>query len=87
MVINAGGDPNSVATEGETPVGVAAMMNPHAEITSALLNGGANPNHREQNGWTALHWPAARQQHPKVITALVEAGTTPTASQWTERHR
>lgn len=74
ILLAAGGDPNAVNTEGDTPLHGAAAEAP-PEVIEALLQGGANIHARNRRGETSLI-TAAERGNPEVLCILLRAGAS-----------
>jgi ankyrin repeat protein len=72
MLLDAGGDVNSVDHKGRTPLVMAAGAN-NAEIVELLLKNKSDPDIKDQVGNTALH-VAAHKGHHSVIRILLLQG-------------
>jgi ankyrin repeat protein len=72
-LLDAGGDPNAVANDGETLLMTVARGG-HVEAARLLIERGADLEAREQwHGQTALMWAAA-QGHPDMLRELLAHG-------------
>ncbi len=73
MLLNAGAEPNTKDTYGNTPLHRAILKNNPA-LVKILLNAGANPNIKEDLfGFTSLH-KAVKEDNLEIIKMLLDAG-------------
>ena len=79
MIINTNGvDVRAVAKDEQTPLHIAAHLNPSADVIRALVEGGALVDARADyfgyKQWTPLHIAAECNPSADVIKALVDKG-------------
>lgn len=84
MLLDAGGDVNSVDDKGRTPLMMAAETN-NAEIVDLLLKNKADPNIKNQDGNTALHVAAQKGNHSIIQVLLLQGKTDPHILNKTDR--
>lgn len=75
VLLNAGADPHTPFSDGETPLIVAAGRGP-AKVMKALLAAGADPTTRDKDGRSALHH-AARGGNAECVRTLLSLGLEP----------
>ena len=74
-LLKAGGDPNQLGPEGETPLMLVARTG-NLDAIRLLLEHHADVNAKDKlRGTTALMW-ATEQVHPEAVKLLVEHGAT-----------
>lgn len=81
-LLDGGADPNSLGTEGHSPLHIAVSMandseSPFGETAfgkmQLLIRHGANPNHSSSDGLTPMH-VAAADKTEAIMTALLNGG-------------
>jgi hypothetical protein len=72
--IRSGADIGARDRNGGTPLMLAAIDNPDAEVITTLLEAGADINAHDKNGMTPLMYAARFNFNPDVLTTLIKAG-------------